>query len=221
MTINKVLLNEIQSILGSSISPSLSAASAGSDLFEGFVFCLAIQAAKTEGAAVYYSDVSGNIPKSFVFRTSPGYIYSQMHQYTHAVIIFPDKLPLETHIGVRVVGKSGVLHECDVAIIEQAEAEMCRQRKVPPRSSKVFVAMECKFYSTTLKLDLARSFIGLLSDISPKESVFVTNSSSSSVEKLLSARKKKWEHNVIPSSTNEVSRLQHLFQDAFKNYKAT
>jgi hypothetical protein len=221
MAINKKLLNEIQSVLGSSISPSLSAASAGSDLFEGYIFCLVLQAAKTEGATVCYRNVDGKTPKSFVFRTSPGYIFSQRRQYTHAVISFSGKSPLEVHIGVMVVGRSRVLHECDVAVIEQAEAETCRRRQVPPRSSKILVAMECKFYSTPLHLNLARSFIGLVSDISPKESVFVTNSSSTSVEKLLSGRNKKWEHNVIPSSTIEVSRLQYLFQDAFKNYKAT
>jgi len=155
-----------------------------------------------------------------VFRTSPGYIFSTAHAYTHAIITFPNKPPLEAHVGVRVVGKSRVLHECDVAVIEQAEAETCRQRQVPPRSSKVLIAVECKFYSTPLQLYLARAFLGLASDLSVKEAIFVTNTSSDSIEKLLSGRAQKWEHKLTPSSAKEVLRLKHEFQNAFKTYKA-
>jgi hypothetical protein len=157
----------------------------------------------------------------FVFRTSPGYIFSTTRPYTHAEIIFANKPPLEAHVGVRVVGKSGVLHECDVAVIEQAEAATCRQRQVPPRSSKVVIAVECKFYSTPLQLHLARAFIGLVSDMSAKKPIFVTNSASDSLEKLLTGRDRHWEHNVIPAASLEVSRLRHEFQDAFKKFKAT
>ena len=220
MPVNTDLLTEIQNTLGSAISPSLTSASDASDLFEAYIFSLAVQAARTEDADVSYRDVFGNIPTSFVFRTSPGYIYSTRQAYTHAVIVFPNKPPLEAHLGVRVVGKSGVLHECDIAIVEQAEAETCRQRQVPPRSAKVLIAVECKFYSTPLQLYLARAFLGLLTDLSAKDAIFVSNVSSNSVEKLLSGRGRKWEHSVIPSATREVDRLRHKFQEAFKQYKA-
>lgn len=221
MTIATDLLMQIQATLGAAISPSLATASDASDIFEAYVFSLIMEAARTEGASITYRDVSGNTPSVFVFRTSPGYIFSTNHPYTHAIIAFPDKPPLEAHVGVRVVGKSGVLHECDVAVIEQAEAETCRQRQVPPRSSKVLIAVECKFYSTPLQLHLARAFIGLTSDLSASESVFVTNSFSDSLEKLLSGRGKNWEHNLAPNALVEVMRLRHKFQDAFQNYKAT
>ena len=220
MTIAIDLLNQIQTTLGSYITPSLSTSSDASDIFEAYVFSLVIEAAKTEGANVLYRDVFGNIPTTFVFRTSPGYIYSTTHPYTHAIIVFHNKPPLEAHIGVRIVGKSGVLHECDVAVIEQIEAETCRQNQVPPRSSKILIAVECKFYSTHLQLHLARAFIGLVSDMSAKNPIFVTNSASESLEKLLTARDEHWEHNVIPSASLEVSRLRHKFQDAFKKFKA-
>jgi hypothetical protein len=220
MPIKTDLLNEIQNTLGPAVSPSLTTSSDASDLFEAYVFSLAVQAAQTEGANISYRDVFGNVPTSFVFRTSPGYIYSTTQAYSHAVILFQNKPPLEAHVGVRVVGKSGVLHECDVAILEQAEAETCRQRQVPPRSAKVLIAVECKFYSTPLQLHLARSFLGLLSDLSAKDAMFVSNTSSISIEKLLSSRKRKWEHNLVPSATLEVSRLRHDFQSAYKQYKA-
>jgi hypothetical protein len=220
MPIKNGLLLDIQTALGASVTPSLSTASDASDLFEAYVLTLTIDAAKQEGAQVTYRDVFGNSPSRFVFRTSPGYIFSQAKPYTHAVIAFQGKTVLEAHVGVRVVGKSGVLHECDVAVIEQLEAETCRRKQVPPRSSKVLIAVECKFYSTPLQLHLARSFLGLLSDLSAKEALFVTNSSSESVEKLLSARGRDWEHDVTPGATLEVSRLRHAFQEGFKHYKA-
>ncbi|MGB9180710.1 MAG: hypothetical protein WCB68_15875 [Pyrinomonadaceae bacterium] len=220
MPIKTDLLNEIRTTLGTSITPSLSSASAVSDIFEAYILSLVIQAAEAEDATISYQDVFGNIPTNFVFRTSPGYIFSTAHPYTHAVITFPNKPPLEAHVGVRVVGKSRVLHECDVAVMEQAEAETCRQRQVPPRSSKVLIAVECKFYSTPLQLYLARAFLGLASDLSVKEAIFVTNTSSDSIEKLLSGRGQKWEHKLTPSSAKEVLRLKHEFQNAFKTYKA-
>ena len=220
MTLVDDLLARVQTTLGAAVTPSLSTASDTSDIFEAYVFSLIIEAARTEDADIFYRDVYGGVPTTFVFRTSPGYIFSTTQAYTHAVISFQNKPPLEAHVGVRVVGKSGVLHECDVAVIEQIETETCRQRQVPPRSSKVFIAVECKFYSTPLQLHLARAFIGLVSDLSAKRSVFVTNSASDSLEKLLTGRDRNWEHNVIPSAAREVSRLCHEFQTAFKKYKA-
>ncbi len=220
MSIPQDLLAEIQSTLGSSISPNLTSSANVSDIFEAYTFSLIIEAAKIEGANISYRDVYRNSPSAFIFRTSPGYIYSKRQPYTHAVVNFQNKPTLEAHVGVRVVGKSGVLHECDVAVIEQIEAEICRQREVPPRSSKVIIAVECKFYSTPLQLNLARAFIGLTTDLSAKESVFVTNNSSPSLEKLLSARRRVWEHNIIPSSSVEITRLRNKFQTAFQNFKA-
>lgn len=220
MTITDDLLNEIDGTLGAAISSSLNTASDTSDIFEAYVFSLVIEAARTEGASIVYRDVFGNTPTTFVFRTSPGYIFSTNRPYTHAVISFQNKAPLEAHIGVRVVGKSGVLHESDVAVIQQAEAETCRQRQVPPRSPKILVAIECKFYSTPLQLHLARAFIGLTSDLSANKTIFVTNSSSNSLEKLLTGRGRDWEHNLTPAALVEVMRLRHKFQDAFQKYKA-
>jgi hypothetical protein len=214
------MLAEIEVALRASISPSTLSAANASDVFEVYVFSIAIQAARAEGAAVSFHDVLGNAVTSLTFRTAPGYIFSREKAYTHAVLAFPAKPLLEAHVGVRVVGKSGVLHECDVALIEQAEAETCRQRLVPPRSASVLVATECKFYSTPLRLNLAREFLGLTLDLSAEQVLFVTNSASDSVEKLLSQRKRQWEHNLSPGARAEVMRLRHKFQDAFQYFKA-
>lgn len=220
MTLPTELLNQIQLALGSTTLSSLTIESDVSDIFEAYIFSLVIEAAKIENASIEYRDVRNQKPSIFVFRTSPGYIFSKRQAYTHALISFARRPPLEVHVGVRVVGKSGVLHECDVAVIENAEAETCRQQLVPPRSSKVLIAVESKFYSTPLQLHLARSFLGLASDLSAKNPMFVTNSSSGSIEKLLSGHGREWEHNLTPNAIREVMRLRHKFQDAFQHYKA-
>jgi hypothetical protein len=214
------LLAQIRATLGTAIGPSLTLGSNGSDLFEGYVFSLIVEAARIEGGQVDFLDVFGARPATFVFRTSPGYIYSQAHPYGYALIVFAGRPPLEVHVGIRVVGKSSVAHECDVAIIEQAEAETCRQRRVLPRSRKVLSPVECKYYATRLKLSLAREFIGLSSDLNPRGSLFVTNTSSTLVERLLINQNRFWEHNVVPSNAKEVERLRNKFQDIFKGYKA-
>lgn len=214
------LVNSIQKALGQSISLDFTNDLAASDLFEAFVFCLVVEAAKLQGALVDYRSVDGTQPKAFVFRRSPGYIYSKEKLYTHAVLSFPKVAPLEVHAGVRVSGKSAVLHECDVAVIEQFEAATCRFNRVPPRSSKVVLAVECKFYSTLLELGLARSFMGLAKDLSSREVVFVTNSRSDSVEKLLSAHKQSWDHNIVPDEKDDIQRLLGQFRRLFKDYVA-
>ncbi len=200
--------------------PTLSSASAASDLFETYVFTLVVRAAQAEGANVAYLDVNGAPVRAFVFRTSPGYIWSKTHAYTHAVLTFPGKEPLETHVGVRVAGKSGVLHELDVCVIRQSEADTARQNQVHPRSAKVIIGVECKFYTTPLPLNLARAFIGLGSDISSKNIIFVTNAESESVEKLLTARGKQWANRAVPATPVDVERLRGEFQTAFKYFKA-
>jgi hypothetical protein len=224
MPVRPSLLSEIQSALGQAITPNLTAASAASDLFEAYILGLVIEAARAEGASVSYEDVRGNTPITFVFRTSPGHIFSTTHPYTHAMIEFPNKPVLEAHIGVRVAGKSEVLHECDVAVIRRDEAVTCRRNGVPPRSRRVVLAVECKFYSTHLPLNLAGAFVGLVSDLSIQDCYFVFNISSDSVEQFLARRlryRNRWEHQIIPSSAVAVSRLQNLFQDTFKIFKAS
>lgn len=213
------ILNRIQAALGVAITPSLTASSAGNDLFEAYVFSLIVEAATEEGASVTFEGVTGGISSIFTFRTSPGYISSTAHDYSHAVIAFPNKPPLEAHVGIYVAGKSGVLHECDVAVVDRAEAQACRANQVSPRSVKVLMAAECKFYTSTPDLGLGRGFLGLNSDLS-KECFFVMNISSRSIERLLSQRlKHRCREQVVPANAGAVSLLFHSFRSTFHEYR--
>ncbi|MBN3068538.1 hypothetical protein H5A34_10530 [Pectobacterium brasiliense] len=216
------MIKEIKDILGSAISATPVTPSSLSDIFEAYVFTLILRASQAEGAKVHFLSRDGNAASSLILRTSPGYIYSSAKNYTYAVIEFPKRPALEMHTGIKVAGKSGVLHEFDVAVLGRAEAENCRLNSVSPRSSKVLIGTECKYYTSPLQLHLARGFVGLVADISTKNPFFVTNTSSESVERLLSHRVKNgWEKDITPTCTNsEVERLINAFRKAFMNYKA-
>lgn len=220
MPITDDLLQEIAQTLDAGVKPSLTTASAASDLFEAYIFTLVVQAAEAEGASVNYRDVNGNSASTLIFRTSPGHLFSRTQAYGHAVITFSGKEPLEAHVGVRVSGKSRVLHELDVCVITQAEADTSRLNLVPPRSKFLILGIECKFYTTRIGLGLARAFIGLDTDMSTKAMFFVTSTSSGSVERLLTARGRNWDSSVLPSFSIQVERLRNQFQTVFKNYKA-
>lgn len=213
------LLADIRSSL-TPLPPSLTNSSQGSDLFEAYILTLILQAARSEGATVAYETVFGTAPAQFYFRTSPGHIYSTRHPYTHAVIDFGGRPPLEAHLGILVAGKSQVLHECDVAVLGRAEAEECRQNRTEPRSRTLTLSAEAKFYTTALGLDLARSFIGLISDLTTSFPCFVSNTTSVSAMRLLSARKERnWFDDVMVGQPS-ADLLRSFFARAFHYYKA-
>src|SRR5262245_20019961 len=122
MTIRQDLLADIHAAMQALNSLNLNSTSAANDIYEAYVFALAIQAAEREGATVTYENIFGLPTADIVFRSAPGHIFpskppSTQVPYTHAVISIPDKAPLELHQGIYVSGKSGLLHESDVAMV--------------------------------------------------------------------------------------------------------
>ncbi len=222
MAIEDDLFNASRNVFGTAVITTHTAQSDAADLYELFVFCLVVEAASEEGATIEFRDVSGGVPTRLVFRTGPGDIASRRQPYTHAVIRFPNKPVLEAHVGIYVAGKSKVAHECDVAVLYQDEADMCRQNPgILPRHSKVLLATECKFYTVSLKLALGRAFLGLVADIGYQygERYFVMNTSSDSVAKLLANHKKKLAHDLIPGEPGEVAKLRASFREVFDSFK--
>ena len=220
MAIRPSLMQEIRAALGTSISGSLNSASAAEDLYEAYVWALVLNAARQEGFGVTYSNSKGQPVTQFIFRTSPGSIYSAAQPYTFARLDFPGCPPLEAHVGIYVSGRSQVAHECDVAVVHRSEAMTCRQNMVHPRSSKVLLAVECKFYSANLPIDLARSFLGLTEEIFQADRYFVSNTSSRSVTKMLTSHKRHWETRVSPLDSRIHDRLRGRFETTFKHFKA-
>lgn len=216
MPISDDLLNDIRTVIGN-IPSNLTSLSSVDNIYEVYLFTLVLKAAQREGAAISLSDTS-----TLHFRTSPGFISSNRRNYTYASITFSSKPPLEAHVSIRVSGKSHVLHECDICVLLQTEADLCRNStdRLAPRSSKIVLNIEAKFYTTSLSLGLGRSFLGLTTDLSSGKSFFVTNSESTSVEKLLAHRDKGWDHKIKPGNALEVERVISAFQHIFKDFKA-
>lgn len=221
MPIRPSLLAEIQAALGAATVPSLNSSSAVSDLYEAYLFSLVLTAARTEGGVVSLAGRTGS-PNPFVFRTSPGHIKSKRRNYGYARIRFAGCPELEAHLGVRVSGHSAVPHECDISVLFRDEAELCRGQpnNVAPRSHRVVMAVEAKFYTTDLALHLGRGFLGLVRDLSAHNAFFVINRDARSIERLLAHKKQLWEHNVVPNETIAVARLENAFQKAFQNFVA-
>ncbi len=221
MSINSRLKQAISSLIGGVIDPGYASLRQTSDLYERYILEIILSAAKNEGASISYLNTFGNQPQSLLFRESPGQIYATDKPYTHVVVEFAGKPLLEVHVSVRVQGVSQVSHECDVCVLYQEEANSCRLERREPNCSKIPIAVECKHYESELNLDLARSFIGLTSELQVEgDCYFVSNTSSASVARLLAIRRLKWEQNVTPGSRNDVNRLRYAFQINFKDFKA-
>lgn len=234
MTIVSDMLLEISTALGGISSGYRIGVSEDYDIFEGYVFALLLEEAEKVGARIELRDALNPLPlTSCRFPTSPSYIKSD-DPYTYALISFPRrprKPNLEAHVGIFVAGSSKVKHECDVALLYQTEAAACREyhrstsRLVLPRSSKLLLAVECKYYDSNMKLALARSFVGLDADLSGKVvSSFVTNDTraSSSLSALIINRVGfgSWQSGIYPnpSDPKDIERLRGLFQEIFNQY---
>jgi hypothetical protein len=212
------LIAELTTAVGNR-AVSYNSASAAWDVYEGYAFGLVIRAAVAAGGRIWYEDRFGNTANNLVFRTSPGMLYSTAQPYTHAVIDFPGCPPLEAHVGVRVQGKSGVPHECDVLVLSAAEASLSRDRGVVPRGTRSLIAIECKYYAGYLSLHLARGFHGMHADLGVKNPYFIANLRAQRIEKYLTSLGRNWERGVIPDS-QEATFFVGQLREAFKKYQS-
>jgi hypothetical protein len=211
------LIEEIESLL-SGVRLPYTSASRGDDVYEGYVFSLVVATALERGAGVHYVTSTGIRTNDLLFRAGPGHLYTTDREFTHAVIKFERTPTLEAHVGVRVSGTSGVLHECDVLVLPAEEARISRANGVAPRGSRCLLAIECKYYvATRLDLGLARNFEGLQADLKSKGAIFVANLDSHSVRKYLGSRRREYEHNVSPG-TYEADALRQTVRRAFRGY---
>lgn len=220
MPLRPQLWSEIQSALASVPSGNLGSVSAGEDLYEAYVWALVLKAARDEGATIRLGSRTGGLPTSFWFRTSPSSIFSTAHNYCHAEIQFPGRPILEAHIGIFVAGRSQVPHECDVAVLYKSEADICRSSSVHPRSGKVILTAECKYYiNSTIGINLGRSFLGLLHDIYKGDRYFVATSNSPSVSMLFSKHNNEYELGLSPLDPRLERRLRSSFEKTFRDFR--
>lgn len=218
---NYITNAEIKSKLSLAINPDFNGALEQANIFDVYLFTILLKAIANEGATIYYNNVLDETPKYLTFRKTPGKIHGNTHPYTYAIVEFPDKPALEVHLAVKVQGRAGVLHNCNLLMLYQKEANICRLLQREPRHSQVILAVKSQHNTSELKLETAGAFIGLASDIRYEGgSYFISNTYSEAVAKLLTIARKKWELNIFPRATNDVHRLMYSFQTIFKDFKA-
>jgi hypothetical protein len=199
----------------------VSSSGQANDAYEVYVLTLALRAAREEGATIRFESASGTVnPSPLRFRTAPGRIYSPANDYSHARIVFPQNLSYEAHIGVYVEGLAGVLHECDIAVIEAAEAEFCRRNWVHPKKADVLLTAECKFYTGKLGIALGREFLGTTADLGADGRFMLSNSDGRSVDRVLAHHKRKRHFGLTPLNSDSESQVVAQFREVFRNTKA-
>ena len=105
-----------------------------------------IEAAISEGAIVRYCDGEGKECRNPWFRTSPHQIYDKSYPYVE--LHFSSRRVLEIHTGVKCLGKSGIEHECDIAVLRRRCARNCRMITKQPQYDGLIASIECKFYTS-------------------------------------------------------------------------
>lgn len=188
------------------------------DAFEIYALTLVLRASREEGASITFESATGTKnPSPLRFRTAPGSIYSTRKEYTHVLVNFPRGLAYEAHIGIYVEGVAGVLHECDLAVIDAREGRFCRRNEVHPKKAGVLIAAECKFYTGKLGIALGREFLGVTADLGSEGRFMLSNSSGKSVDRVLAHHKRKRHFGLSPLDADAEVQVVAQFREVFRN----
>lgn len=134
--------------------------------------------------------------KEFVFRGSPGYLWSKdEYGYFELESTSKDKR-FELHLGVQISGSSTVLHEIDISIIDSVKARVARDKgeKFNVTGLDTPLIIECKNYTKTkLSKYIGREWMGVCldtkrtvnNDKTSRLGIFVSSSDSEDVKTLL------------------------------------
>lgn len=192
-----------------------------SALYELYIFKLVIEAARKSGE---FRDIQYRIPEqdlpivksSVLFQTGPHQIYDA--GYCYAELSLRQRRYWEVHVGTKFRGKSGVEHEADIAILSRRSAQRFRNDNIAPDYSKLIFAAECKFYSSNIRLDLSREFLGLTSDITAprRRNFFITSTCIVQNGIQLLDKHERAHHDIlVPSNTTQIGQFQNVLVEIF------
>lgn len=188
-------------------------------LFELYVVKLMIEAAISEGATVRYCDGEGKECRNPWFCTGPHQIYDPTYPYVK--LYFLHRRILEIHTGVKCLGKSGIEHECDIAVLRQTHAQTCRKNKRQPQYNNLVMSVECKFYTSSIHLGMSREFVGLTMDLTaPKKQNFYVVSTAvvDNGKALLDHHKRKLQDKLLPKNLAQKQALIEQFKKVFQPF---
>ena len=207
------LQNRLATILGASArfwpgrSPKLD------DYYEAYLWAETISVARMEGWVVNFVG-AGPTNDQFTFRMGPGLITSPGYSYAE---ISKGSQAGELHIGVRVRGDSGTLHEFDVLGLDTA----FRARSVAgqPSHTDVKLHIEAKFHKADLSLGVGRAIVGLGVDCPNIEPFLVAkNEASPKVRPLIKHHKGHFVLRVFPGDSGIAPYFQNCIKAALERW---
>ncbi|NJP34835.1 hypothetical protein [Micromonospora thermarum] len=189
-----------------------------SDLYEASLLAIAAEAAGAAGASCLITNDGVTVAPPLKFRRQPGNLNSG--DFSYILATFQGGKAVEIHLGVYVAGKSGVLHECDVAVLAQEEAERSRTGAVHPRSRGLVAAIEAKHYAGPPRLRVGREFLGLASEMgAAKCALAFPAPGTTSITPLLAKHPSELYDELIPGTPPADRLCAHLTQK-IKNWVA-
>lgn len=213
------LIAEVSAQIGA-LSASYASTASASDLYEAALLTVVIDSMRLAGATRILLTDDGTTPTAAVnLRKSPGNLWTT--GITHAIAEFSGTpRTCEAHLGVYVVGESGVPHECDVAIIDGREAERSRRGAVHPRKSGLIAAVEAKHYAASPGIDIGRAFIGLAAEMGHARSCLAFPApGSTALMRLLARRSSECFDSAVPSAA-ATQRLGAHVEQMVRNWRA-
>ncbi|NQE71504.1 hypothetical protein NG2371_05977 [Nocardia gamkensis] len=203
----------VESALSLTLSGPYSARAKPTDLYEAAMFTMMLRAAEHAGGTVFVTNDGLNSAVDARFRTSPG-ILSASSEYTYAVVTFPatptrHAQRVEVHLGIRFSGRSGICHECDIAMLTGAEADRVRAgRRSFPSSRALITAVEAKLLTRGPGLEDGRNLLGLGTEFRLQKCRLVApNSGAASLRRLFAYWPCQLSENLIPG-TAEALKLE-------------
>lgn len=179
-SLDAALKNQLNAILGASAQfwpgkkPKLD------DYYEAYLWAETLFVADEEKWQIKYIN-AGPSNDQFTFRMGPGLITSSGYTYAE---ISKGSRGGELHIGVRVRGSSGTLHEFDVLGLDQSYRTGSGVDQ--PMQNEVKLHIEAKFHKSDLSLGVGRAIVGLGADCPNIEPFLVAkNRASSTVRPLI------------------------------------
>lgn len=145
--------------------------------YEAYVWALCKRAVETFGGQAVLTGInSGPDPRPIVLRGAPGSMSSADQDYCYIDCTLGEKT-FEIHLDVQYEGTSKAPHEIDISFCERDSADAVRATGRLPKSAKLIMAVECKFYTAAPPgIAQGREFVGLLSDFpNTRMNAFVSN----------------------------------------------
>lgn len=214
------LINHLTSQIGA-LSATYQSSAAAADLYEAALWVVAVDSTRTAGASrvdIHGPTTPAGVPLP-TFRTHPGSLW--VGNFTYAVASFASTSEqCEIHLGVKVVGESGVAHECDIAILEEREARRSRAGSVHPRKSGLIASVEAKNYAASPGIGVGRSFIGLATELGhPKSSLSFPAAGAPNLMRLLARRSSECFDEGVPGGGGSAG-LEANMARLVRNWRA-